>query len=277
MHLNLMLLAVGLAILVRLSGSKSALTWAERWQQALNRLLLPPVFLLITSLAVMGMGHHGTMLWQPVGWLGCHMALGYVAIAAGMLLGFLVQGWRSQQQLQTRQLTTVTDRSVRVLETSALFAAQVGFWQPELVVSQGLLQTLNPTQLDAVLHHEAAHEVYKDTSWFFWLNWLRWLTCWLPQTESLWQELLLLRELRADHWAAQRVDPLILAETLLIVARSQVEQPNGSAALYDANLNRLEERIEFLLSQPEIYTPRSLLWFWLPSLALPLLSICFHG
>ena len=52
---------------------------------------------------------------------------------------------------------------------------------------------------------------------FFWWGWLRRLTEWLPHSKELWQELLLLRELRADQWAAQQVDPLVLAESLLLM------------------------------------------------------------
>jgi Zn-dependent protease with chaperone function len=50
------------------------------------------------------------------------------------------------------------------------------------------------------LAHEQAHAHYRDTFWFFWLNVL---TSWLPHTEALWQEILFLREIRADEKAKE--------------------------------------------------------------------------
>lgn len=165
----------------------------------------------------------------------------------------------------------------RVLNIPALFAAQIGFWNPELVISQGLLNTLNQDQLAAVLAHEQAHDYYHDTFWFFWLGWLRQLTCWLPNTEALWQELLVVRELRADHWAVQQVDPLLLAESLLLVVRAPLTQPEPFCAAFGAGADRLAERIEVLLAQPEQFPASEIeSWPWLWLLLLPLLSIMLH-
>lgn len=278
MHLSIMLIAVGLAILVRLFWSKFQGTWADRWQQTLGGFLFPPLLLLMTSITVLKMGHHGMMLWQPVGWLGCHLALGFLGIAGGLLAYLLWRQWRFLQQVRSYQLTKISNRTGRILETPALFAAQVGIWKPELLISQGLLQSLDAMQIEAVLNHEEAHNYYRDTFWFFWLNWIRLLSCWLPKTEVLWQELLLLRELRADHWASQRVDSLLLAESLLFVAKSSLVIPNHDfAAFYGATPGtRLEERIEFLITQSEVSTDQYQLWLWLVPVFIPVLIIPFH-
>jgi Zn-dependent protease with chaperone function len=106
------------------------------------------------------------------------------------------------------------------------FAAQVGVWKPQLVVCRGLLEQLDEEHLRAVLAHEEAHRHYGDTLWMFAVGWLRHLSGWLPNTEVLWQELLTLRELRADRWAAQRVDPLVLGEALVqVVGYGMAQQP----------------------------------------------------
>ena len=169
---------------------------------------------------------------------------------------------------------------VRILDTNALFTAQIGFWHPELVVSEGLLQTLDSAHLEAVFAHEEAHYYYRDTFWFFWLGWVRSCTAWLPNTEALWQELLVLRELRADARAAQQVDPLLLAESLLLVV-SVLPAPCESfcAALSAvAPRSRLEERIEALLAQPEEQSSiNRWFWLWLLLAFLPLLSVPFHN
>ena len=277
MHLSMILIAVGVAILSRLCWSRSEGTWTDRWQQTLGTFLFPPLLLIITSWTLVGMGHHGTMLWQPVGWIGCHLALGFLSFAGVSISYLLWQGWRSLQQVRTCPLTTIANQAGRVLDTSTLFAAQVGFWQPELVVTQGLLQSLELEQIEAVLSHEQAHHYYRDTFWFFWLGWLRQLTLWLPKTEALWQELLLLRELRADHWAVQRVDALVLAESLLVVVRSPLNTTNCAAFNDTTSQIHLEERIEALLSETDFNDEMQWLsWAWLVLTLLPMLSLPFH-
>jgi Zn-dependent protease with chaperone function len=143
-------------------------------------------------------------------------------------------------------------------------------------VSQGLCQLLDAEHLQAVLLHEQAHSYYRDTFWGFWLGWLRRLTAWLPHTEALWQELLFLRELRADHWAAQQSDPLLLAEALLSVVSMPVAPELGTALKPEAVNQRLAQRIEALLQPPEDTPIDRWRWVNLAWVLLPLLVIPFH-
>jgi hypothetical protein len=106
---------------------------------------------------------------------------------------------------------------------------------------------------------------------------------WLPGTERLWQELLLLRELRADQWAAVQVDALLVAEALLHMAQASsvglesIALENACAAVNpNSTLTRLEERIEALLSEETQPGPQMLLWFWLIPALIPLLTVVFH-
>jgi hypothetical protein len=168
----------------------------------------------------------------------------------------------------------------RVLDNPIPFSALIGFWQPELIVSQGLLNTLDQDHLEAVFKHEQGHYYYRDTFWFFWLGWVRSISAWLPNTEALWQELLLLREMRADRWAAQQVDPLLLAESLLVVISTLPVQSDNCCAAFScaAPYNRLEERIEALLAEPELISQPSLLsWTWLLLAFLPFAAVPFHA
>jgi Zn-dependent protease with chaperone function len=136
----------------------------------------------------------------------------------------------------------------RLLKTPYCFAGHVGLWPSELVISEGLIERLTAEQLQGVLAHEQAHHYYQDTLWFWVLGWLRRLTRWLPRTESLWQDLLLLRELRADHWAATQVDPLTLAEALLVVVRSPFIPPAAQVIPLHDQPTRVETRINALLA-----------------------------
>ncbi|MBF2000446.1 MAG: M56 family metallopeptidase [Synechococcales cyanobacterium M58_A2018_015] len=286
MHMSLMLLAVTAVCLTRLWVFRAALPLVSRWQHTLGLFLFAPLFLLAMAVAILGMGTRGQMLGLPVGWIGYSVSLGFLGVAVGLVLWRGWLGWRSLQQVRTQPAVLVHQASIpmtaRVLNTSMPFAAQVGFWQPELVLSQGALVHLSPDQLTAVLTHEQAHLHYRDTFWFFWLGWLRQLTSWLPYTEALWQELLLLRELRADRWAAQQVDALLIAEALLLMTRAPLLDAE-SCAMFGATapLHRLEERINALLTDTtdadadassEIHIP----WMWLALALLPLFTVMLH-
>lgn len=254
-------------------------SWSDRWNQTLLQFLLPPSLLIATSVAILCMGCHGKMFGIASGWLGCILAIGFIVTGICLLLKLAYEGYRSLQQVARYPKGSIATETARILDCDFPYSAQIGFWNSELVISQGLLQKLDSEHLEAVLAHEEAHAYYRDTFWFFWLGWSRRLTSWLPNTDLLWQELLLLRELRADRYAAERVDSLLLAEALLTVAKTPLE----SSMLLTANFShplfndRLTERIEFLLSEPESIAANSWQhWKWLLLSSLPLLTIPFH-
>jgi len=221
------------------------------------------------------------ILWLQLAWQGCQTLKRIRTYPTQAIPTQAIPGQSLQAQQDDRHLGEhPTEQWCRVLDSPLLYSAQVGFWRPELVISQGMLTTLDQTQLTAVISHEQAHVYYQDTFWFFWLGWLRRLTHWLPQTEALWQELLILRELRADCWAAQRVDSLALAEVLLAVVKSPWQQSQDFCASFGeiAAGDRLKERMNALLTtptQPPEFTPQQ--WLWLCWLCLPLLIVPFHA
>ena len=148
-----------------------------------------------------------------------------------------------------------------------------------------MLDHLDSDHLAAVLAHEAGHGHYRDTFWFFWLGGLRRLTIWLPNTEALWQELLLLREIRADRWAARSVDTLVLAESLMSVITAPLMAPESVCASFScaAPRSRLAQRIDALLEADTLTASgismfKILPWQWAAiAFALtPLLTIPFH-
>ncbi len=280
MHLFMILVSLELAWLLRLSWSGPTGSWADRSSRALSLFLFPPLLLMMTGLAVLCMGPQGRMIGVSAGWFSYLLAISFLGLAGIKCIQLGWQGWRSLRQIRNYPPLSLGDRPGRVLDIPILFAALVGFWQPELVVSQGLLNTLTPEHLDAVVAHEQAHYYYRDTFWFFWLGWVRSCTAWLPNTENLWQELLVLRELRADRWAAQRVDPLLLAESLLMVMSAPNLMLSEIYAAFSevAQKNRLEERIEALLAEPDpLKSQVDWSWTcWLFLVSLPLAAVPFH-
>ena len=279
MHLMLVLVALGAAIALRWRWQPtSAGSWAQRWAAATCTLLLPPLGLLSVAIAIVVMGWQGRMFHVAVGWYGYGLAVGWLAIALLLLAQAAWQAWRTEREARHYPLVTIAGATSRLLPTELPFAAQVGVGSPQLLVSQGLLDSLTPAQVAAVLAHEQAHVYYRDTFWGFWWGWLRRLTAWLPRTQALWQELLLLRELRADAWAAARVEPLLLAEALLQVVQGPAGFVTNHYAAFGepAAPQRLVARIEALLAAEAISVAAPPRW-WLWSLAIaPLVLVFWH-
>lgn len=255
-------------------------TPSQRWERSLLRFAIPPMLLLATAGAIACMGAEGEMIGMPASGASYVLALACLASAIGALVYLTIRGGQAWRQARSYPLEAIASRTVRVIESEVPFSAQVGIWRPELVVTRGLLDLLDEAHLDAVLAHEEAHARTRDTFWFFWLGWLRICTRWLPQTEALWHELLLLRELRADAQAANNVDPLLLAESLLEVARYPVQVAEELCAPLSCSAppNRLQERIEALLAPSgEAAIAFSRLWRWFAIVLLPFLTLPLHA
>jgi Zn-dependent protease with chaperone function len=279
MHLIMLLVAIVVAWGCRWVWSQPVGSWSDRWQRTLSAFLLPPLLLVTTAIALLCMGPRGQMVRWWEGWGSYGLAIAFLSVA-GLLGGKLaLEGWRSLQQVRQYPQIEIQGKPTHLIENPTPYVAQVGFWEPELVLSQGLLDTLDAEHLAAVLVHEQAHRDHRDTFWFFWLGWLRRLTIWLPKTEALWQELLVLREIRADQQASRQVDGLLLAEALLAVVSAPMIQPDNICAAFSAvsMRDRLTERIEALLSEPSPGKPFQVwMWSWLLIVGLPFLVIPFH-
>lgn len=280
MHLIMIFLVLALAWLVRTIDLPKTVNWTTRTYQTLLLFLFPPLLLLTTSFALLCMGSSGQMFGLQTGWFSYLLALSFLGFSGFKLCQLVSEGLHTVNQIRTYPVQKLKGEHCRLFDTNLPYSALVGFWQPELVVSQGLLDSLTPDQLDAVIAHEQAHYHYRDTFWFFWLGWLRSIAFWLPNTEKLWQELLILRELRADNWAAKIVDPLTLAESLLLVVSQPVIPLTNFAVEFSAvaPLNRLNERIEALLIADQIkYQINWWSWSWLILLLLPLAAVPLHN
>lgn len=279
MHLIMISSAIIIAWWTRRSVANIQGNWNARWWQTLFFFLFPALLIFSTDIALLCMGTQGKMGSWHTGWLGYYIAFSALIFFTFLLVKLTYKGWQSIQSLQQYQRTQLGNQSVRLLDIEAMFAGQVGFWQSELVISKGLLQSLSPAHLESVLAHEQGHYHYRDTFWFFLLGWVRECTAWLPNTEALWQELLLLRELRADAYAASRVDNLLLAESLLLVVSNQATSPELFCAALGSSSQgeRLEQRIEALLTNHQTSTQLdSQFWHRLILALLPLVTVFFH-
>ncbi len=278
MHLLAISTVVILATVIRYQSTPSSGEWSKRWYKTLFLFCFPGLLLLTTAITVLYMGCHGEMLGVKAGSVGCFISGGLILFTSACLLKLAIQGDRSIRQVRNYPTQVIGQTAARILEFDLPYSAQIGFWKSQLVISRGLLTTLDREHITAVIAHEQAHVEYRDTFWFFWLGWIRSFSFWLPNTELLWQELLLLRELRADRKAAESVDFLLLAESLLAVAKAPLESPLCCVSLNDAQIgDRLDERINSLLNQTEsVPDNRWYNWTWLCLLLMPLLTIPLH-
>ena len=283
MHLIILIFAVGIASLLRALIPVLSPESELSWQKALFIFVFPPVLLLMTALAVVSMGYQGMMFGLKASWLSYSLAIAFLLWSLGLAFYRLWQAQQSIQEIRHYTKGFTQNQPTRILNTPFLYSAQIGLWNPELVVSQGLLDSLDDEHLQAVIAHENAHYYYRDTFWFFCLGWLRQISFWLPQTEQLWQELLFLREVRADKKAAQQVDPLLLAESLILVAKNMQKMtilPNFEAicATFNHQDNRLVTRINCLIEPSDILLVENNLFHWVLfcSAFLPLILIPLH-
>lgn len=281
MHFTMLLSILGLMWMYRY-WAQAATTdnWHDRWQHTLEIFLLPPLLIIASAIAILRMGPHGWMVWGWEGWISYWLAVAFLGFSLFWLVRSALIGGKLIDRVRACPLIELNGHQVRVLEINTPYSAQIGFWRPELVVSQGLLDTLPPAHRQAVIAHELAHEHYRDTFWFFWLGLLRQISSWLPHSTAIWEELLVLRELRADRWAAQQTDSLLLAETLLLVVqKNTVVFENTYCAAFNqvASADRLTQRIEALINLPASTESHNWwYWKWLLLTLIPLLTIPLH-
>jgi Zn-dependent protease with chaperone function len=276
MHLILILISLIIAYLIRLSIPYYS-EWQGNWHYTLFLFIFSPLLLLMTILAVLFMGNEGEMLGNAVSYWGFLIAIVVLLIIVAFFGYLAYQGWQTKQHLNKYSRQKILDTEARIIPISFPYIAQVGFWQPELVVTEGLLCLFDREHLEAVFAHEASHVYYRDTFSFFWLGGIYRLTFWLPYSEVLWQELLFLRELRADHYASQLVDPLLLAEALFMIVKFPLESTEILLSCGLSN-SRLGDRIDHLLhnSQVDLHDNSWMIWFGFFSLLLPWLTIPYH-
>jgi Zn-dependent protease with chaperone function len=252
---------------------------SQQWGKALFFFAFPSLLLLMTCLTIVLMGDHGEMWGIKASKLSYYFSLSYLAVALTLLLNSLISLSQSRQLIKQYPSQIINNQEIKILDSSFPYAAQIGFWRSQLVLSTGLIELLSPEHLNAVIAHETAHQTYKDPFFFFWLFYLKKLTFWLPNNQQLWQNLLLLRELRADQTAAKQVDFLLIAESLITVTLATNKQKeslqlSSQCPFYD---NRLEVRIDNLLT--ENYQIRFTWWqiIWLILIFIPYSFLPFHS
>jgi Zn-dependent protease with chaperone function len=224
------------------------------------------------------MGYQGEMWGIKASKLSYYAAFSYLCLAVIILLKSFFKLYQSRQLIKQYPSQIIDNKEIKILDSSFPYAAQIGFWRSQLVISKGLIELLSPEHLKAVIAHETAHEIYRDPFFFFWLFYFKKISFWLPNNEKLWQNLLLLRELRADQTAAKQVDFLLIAESLINVTLAMNKEKKSlqlalQCPFYD---NCLEVRINNLLENQNQLTFSWWQVTWLVLIFIPYTFLPFH-
>ncbi|MEM9137110.1 MAG: M56 family metallopeptidase [Cyanobacteria bacterium P01_F01_bin.42] len=280
MHLLMILLSIGIAWLLRLSWGIFPRHPILNEAKGIVLMIAPSLFVLMTSVSIVWMGPDGMGLPMWEGWLSYGMAIAFLGYAIALGIRIWSTNRRFVQHVKTLPSREIQGYACRILETPSLYSALCGIGTAEIVISRGLLDSLDSEHVAAVLAHEQAHAHFNDVLHYAILAWLRRILPLFPYSSSIWKVLILNREVRADRWATQWIEPLVLAESLLAIAQSP--QPGFSTTspliVGTSACDGLSLRIKALI-EPEVSSSSRFhfgLWLWIIVACCPLLMVPFH-
>jgi Zn-dependent protease with chaperone function len=144
-------------------------------------------------------------------------------------------------------LEGVQDRVRVVVAPAAAPAFTAGFLRPQVFVSEELLRTLTPAELDAAFQHELEHLRRRDPLRLASLRFLERALFWLPLARALADAAAEAIEFRADD-AARRIGQLDLAAAIVKAARlGHTPAPAFAPSLGGISVSRRARR---LLGEP---------------------------
>ncbi len=170
---------------------------------------------------------------SPLG-AGLLLAAGLSALALFGALAWAVRGGQRRLRALRVLARPAAGRRYRIVETPGKLACCVGLLRPEVMLSRGLLETLDPRQLEAVLAHENAHVDRLDNLRRLLLHW-----------STLFWPAALRRRIRLDAAAdgeqacdleaARAVgDPALVASAIRALDGSPLWTPRGGSAAFGA-------------------------------------------
>lgn len=196
---------------------------------------------------------HHTDLFIYTGWHGWLLVAVSVWCVSRFAM-FVYSQWQLIRRIKllNEQGSSDTSNNIMVLPTRDVIAMTIGYLTPQIYVSNGLLEQSSPEQQRIIFRHEAAHLRYRDNLARCYLDFMTYL---LPDIlrKPLLQRFTLVTEHIADHHAAATSDPNDVADTLIAVARLQLQSlPQTHGQAYLITSDQLNDRIQELLapSQP---------------------------
>ena len=155
------------------------------------------------------------------------------------------QKWLTVERFGDRYLPP---NSVGYFDAPEPIAITVGYLSPRILLSSGLLDVLDASELEAVLHHEAVHLARRDPLRQFICDCCRTALPFIPIVHHAASHFRMKKEVEADRVAiAAMGSPIPLASALeRVISAMPTEHPLG------IGLTPTEARIDSLLGKPEI-------------------------
>jgi Zn-dependent protease with chaperone function len=166
---------------------------------------------------------------------------------------------------------------VIIVHERSLVSYTIGFLRPHVVISDGLLETLDVDEIQAVLSHEEAHLAGRDNLLILVARTLAHAFVLVPGVRFCYGRLRRALELAADSHARRTTgDPLVVASSLQKFALRLGVCGSGSLGLASfADEGHVVERIHGLLGEESTYACRR--WFAGAALVLTLVFGVFAG
>ncbi|MBA2941714.1 M56 family metallopeptidase [Paenibacillus sp. CGMCC 1.16610] len=170
--------------------------------------------------------------------------------------------------LQYRGMYQLAEHQLRIISSKAPTAMTIGFRKPQIILSTGLLDMLDPTELHAVIDHEKCHMKHRDPLAIFLLSIMSKALWYIPIFAWLAKKYPIMIELRADKYAiGQMNQPADLGSALLKLLKLQSPAPNLSlshASFAETSMNVrikhiLDPQMTLLLPWPRLRIAVSLL------------------
>jgi hypothetical protein len=159
------------------------------------------------------------------------LGIGLVTVVVGgLLFSFIRHWWSGIQMMRGFEALAVPKAGYQLLDSPSPLVFTLGWWNPQVFISRGLLHQCNEHQLAVILGHEQAHRERRDN---LRLLLLQVFCLFLPSRvrQEVIHDLQLLCEQACDFYAAKTHGEIAVAETLVHVGRlvKEAARPHSMA------------------------------------------------
>ncbi|WP_078412007.1 M56 family metallopeptidase [Priestia abyssalis] len=174
----------------------------------------------------------------------------------------------------TRELNDMYSKGKRdftVISCPAPIAVTMGFLNPKIILSTGLLNLLDENELEAVVYHELHHKIHRDPLKIFLLSLFASIMWYIPILKWFHKKYKIVREVLADHYAIDKLgSSRDLGSALLKMLKTgrQANLPFSYVSFADTSVNYrikyiLDPLTEFPLKLPIMLTITSIYVFFM--------------
>ena len=165
---------------------------------------------------------------------------------------------RNVNRAETKNINRLFNRSkddIYVIQHDEPIAYTVGFLKPTIVISTNLIELLDKAELEAVIHHESAHQKYNDPLKVFILQMISEVMWYIPLTKWCYENYKIMVELVADEYAVNRMGSQEgLGSALLKLIKTCIHNRSSAPVLVPFSDGTVNFRIKQLL-EPEFSIP----------------------